>query len=113
MGDVYEAVTGVGSPDVWTSGMSSTSIATTISNYLDAGHAMTLGTWSDARAPFVGNHAYMIKSIETAGSMTYVTVYNPWGTDGVSWDTSSGDGLVRMTIDQFKAGVFGMSVAMV
>jgi hypothetical protein len=113
MGDVYAAVTGVGSPDVWTSGMSSASIATTISDYLAAGHAMTLGTWSDARAPFVGNHAYMIKSIETAGSTTYVTVYNPWGSDGVSWDTNSGDGLLRMTIDQFKAGVFGMSVAMV
>ena len=113
MGDVNRAVTGVASPNVSTSSMSASSIATTISNYLSAGHALTAATWSTAGAPFVGNHAYMVKSIETSEGTTYVTVYNPWAWDGVSWDSNSGDGLLRMTIDQFKAGTFGLAVAMV
>jgi len=32
-----------------------------------------------------------------------VTVYNPWGIDGRSWDSNSNDGLLKITIAQFQA----------
>ena len=59
--------------------------------------------------PAVGGHAYMIKTVETTGGTSYVTVYNPWGFDGTSWDSNSGDGLMRMSLATFTQNFFAVS----
>ena len=81
-------------------GGSTSSLAGYIRNELAAGHALTLGSYSSASSPVVGSHAYVIKSIDSAG---YVTVFNPWGVDGRTWDSNYGDGLLKLSIDQIKS----------
>ena len=38
--------------------------------------------------------------LEADGAQT-VTLYNPWGVDGSSWDGHSGDGLLTISLDLF------------
>ena len=102
MSTVYTEVTNVQATSVSTSG-SLTSLASYISSNLAAGRPMTVGSYSSPPSPIVGGHAYRIKSIETVSGQTYVTVYNPWGIDGRSWDSNSNDGLLKITIAQFQA----------
>jgi DNA-binding NtrC family response regulator len=78
------------------------SLATTIATALTAGHAITMGSYASPPAPVVGSQAYMIKSIEGSGSSAYVTVYNPWGIDGRSYDSNPNDGLLRLTVAQVQ-----------
>jgi hypothetical protein len=118
MGDVYRELTGAAVTDLWFN-YTTPGIGTTLASYLAAGHAVTAATKGPANVPFVGNHAYMVKSIETVGSETWVTVYNPWGVDGRScvdgrsWDTNPGDGLLRVTLGEFRSSFIGASVSMV
>jgi len=80
--------------------------AQTLYNYLSselaAGHSITAASYSNASGPIVGSHAYMVKSVETSGAGMFVTVYNPWGVDGRSWDSNSGDGLLKISIGDFQ-----------
>jgi len=84
-----------------------------MSNYLDAGHGVTAASKSGASSPIVGLHAYMVKDVEVAGGQTYVTVYNPWGVDGRTYDGNYGDGLLRLTwstfTQQFSAVVVSLA----
>jgi hypothetical protein len=45
----------------------------------------------------------MVKSIEGTGADAYVTVYNPWGFDGTSYDSDPNDGLLRLSMAQIRA----------
>jgi hypothetical protein len=102
MATVYQEVTGVNATSASLSNMSDSALSSQIQQSLAAGHAMTAGSYSSPPAPIVGNHAYAVRSIESVGGVWYVTVYNPWGVDGQSWD-SSNDGLLRLTLSQFRS----------
>ena len=97
---VYREVTGGATTRLWPT---SSSVATSIAGHLAAGHAVTLASKSSPPGPIVGLHAYMVKSVEINAGTTYVTVYNPWGVDGKPYDSNAGDGLLQLTLADFRA----------
>ena len=97
MSTVYTEVTNLSAGTVSLSGLG-TGSAQYIAQQLQAGHAVTLGSKTTS-GPVVGSHAYMVKSVETAAEGTFVTVYNPWGYDGRTWDSLPSDGLLRIAAD--------------
>ena len=109
MDEVYQQVTGS-----WTTRLSpgAGNIASALADHLVAGHAVTVGTTNSPSSPLVGLHAYMVKSVETDGGQTYVTVYNPWGIDGAAYDSSPYDGLIRLTLAQFRQDFSAAVVSM-
>jgi hypothetical protein len=109
MEPVYKAVTNAATGTVYTT---IASLANYIGNQLNAGHALTAASVSNPVGPAVGGHAYMIKAVDTSDGQSYVTVYNPWGFDGASWDSNSGDGLLRMTLATFQQNFFAVSYCM-
>ncbi len=112
MTSVVEELTGVGSQTQWTGG-SVISLADHISTNLEAGHSITLGSYSVPPSPIVGSHAYAVMGIEGSGTSAYVTVYNPWGVDGKSYDSNYNDGLLRLSISAvqtcFSAAVVSLA----
>lgn len=104
---VYEEITGVSSSFRYTSGTTS-ALATYIRDNLNAGHAVTLGSYSGAASPVVGGHAYQVVSIDASN---YVTVYNPWGVDGRSYDSNYNDGLLRLSITQIQSNYVAVCVS--
>ncbi len=101
MGTVYYEVTSKGATAMGTSGTTAT-IATALTAALSAGKAISVGSYSGISGPIVGGHAYVVKSVSTTGAGTFVTLYNPWGVDGRSYDSNSGDGLLVLSIADFK-----------
>jgi hypothetical protein len=71
-----------------------------VATELSAGHALSMGSFYYASGPIVGSHAYMIQSVSVQNGQQYITVYNPWGEDGVAYDSNPGDGLIKLTVDQ-------------
>jgi Ca2+-binding RTX toxin-like protein len=112
MSTVVGELTGASSQTQWTGG-SATSLASYIGTNLAAGHSITLGSYSTAASPVVGGHAYMVKSIEGVGDAAYVTVYNPWGVDGRSYDSNYNDGLLRLSIAKIQECFSATVVALV
>ncbi len=108
MSTTNREITGESSVWQYTSG-STTTLANNIRSALDAGHALTLGSYSNASSPVVGGHAYVIMSID---ENNYVTVYNPWGVDGRSWDSNYGDGLLRLSINQIQNNYLAVITSM-
>ena len=47
-----------------------------------------------------------MESISEVGGVKYVTVHNPWGVDGRSYDSNYGDGLMKLTFAKFRACFF-------
>ncbi|MCX5677294.1 MAG: C2 family cysteine protease [Planctomycetota bacterium] len=109
MEPVYYAVTGAATGSMYTN---IANIAGIMADYLSAGHALTAASRESPPGPAVGNHAYMIKSVETVGDQTEVTVYNPWGFDGNSWDSNTSDGLLKMSLATFSQNFFALSYCM-
>jgi hypothetical protein len=109
MEPVYYAVTGAATGSMYTN---IANIAGILADYLSAGHALTAASRESPPGPAVGNHAYMIQSVETAGDQTEVTVYNPWGFDGKSWDSNTSDGLLKMSLATFGENFFAVSYCM-
>lgn len=111
MSTVYNQIANCSSPWRYATGTATDLYAYLASN-LSAGHPITMGSYSNASGPIVGSHAYMVKSVETVNGTSYVTVYNPWGYDGRTWDSSPSDGLVTLSIAQvqqyFQAVVVGL-----
>ena len=101
MSTVVEELTGLGSETRWTGG-SADSLASYLSSNLSAGHSVTLGSYSSSPSPIVGGHAYTVISVEGSGDSAYVTVYNPWGVDGRSYDSNYSDGLLRLSISMVQ-----------
>ena len=111
MSAVYREVTNAPVTEMWIN-YSTPGVGQSLASHLAAGHAVTAATKSVPNSPFVGNHAYQVKSVETVGRETYVTVYNPWGVDGKSWDASSADGLLKVTLGQFQSSFIGLSISL-
>jgi hypothetical protein len=103
MSDVFQDVANSGSNTLWLSPSSSlTNLASFLTAQLQAGHAVTAGSDSNSTGPIIGNHAYMVQSVTTTSQGTFVTVYNPWGVDGVNYDSNPGDGLLTLPIATFR-----------
>jgi hypothetical protein len=103
MSDVFKDVVNSGTNTVWMSSSTSlTSLASFLTTQLQEGHAVTAGSYSTSIGPIIGDHAYMIQSVTTTNQGTFVTVYNPWGVDGVSYDSNPGDGLLTLPIATFR-----------
>jgi hypothetical protein len=102
MDEGYVAITGASFTAQSTSGSADT-LAQTMANSLAAGHAVTAASSSTSPAPIVGNHAYNVYNVYNQSGVWYVTVYNPWGFDGASWDSNSSDGLLTLTASQFQS----------
>jgi hypothetical protein len=101
MNEAYTAMTGVSYTLVYTSSSTADALAQSMANSLAAGHAVTAGSNSPASAPIVSNHAYSVNAVTNENGTWYVTVYNPWGFDGASWDSNPSDGLLKLTAAQF------------
>jgi len=112
MSTVYHQVTGQASRFLWMQG-SEESLYNYLAESLAEGHAVTVGSYYDSPSPIVGSHAYVIKSVEIVDGQRYVTVFNPWGTDGRAWDSNYSDGLLRISVSQvqqsFSAAVICMA----
>jgi hypothetical protein len=111
--EAYTAITGQSYTSYTCRSLTAASIASTIQTALAAGHAVTAGSISTDSSPIFGSHAYEIHSVEydSATGTWYITVYNPWGVDGTSWDSNSDDGLLRLTAAQFKARFDSLTVS--
>lgn len=83
---------------------STTSLGEELYSFMDTqlagGHAVTLGSRYTASGPVVASHAYVVMEVHEDAGQQYVTVYNPWGVDGRSWDGNYSDGLLTLTADQ-------------
>jgi hypothetical protein len=101
MAAVYSDLTNRSTSQQSSAGAGASTVYNFVASALTAGHPVTAGSYSSAAGPIVGGHAYMIKSVQDTGTGQYVTVYNPWGYDGRSWDSNSGDGLLTLSIDQY------------
>ena len=55
----------------------------------------------------------MLKSIQGSGADAMVTVYNPWGVDGRSYDNNYNDGLLQLSMSQIQACFSSIVVAQV
>jgi len=95
---VYNQVTGVTSSWKYT-------YATTpseLESLLSAGRALSAASAADSY-PIIGGHAYEILDVYQQDGQTYVTLYNPWGVDGVSPSIGANDGLIDLTWTDFVA----------
>jgi hypothetical protein len=102
MTGVYEEMTNVKPTSQSTGGLSEQELYDYFAGSLADGHAVSLGSYSSATGPIVASHAYVVQSVETTSEGMFVTVYNPWGFDGRSWDGNSGDGLLTLSIGQIQ-----------
>ena len=101
MSTVYREITDMPAGFMWTY-VSETGVWNFISRALAGGHAVSMGSYYNASGPIVGSHAYMVMSVENTEEGKFVTVYNPWGTDGRRYDDNPYDGLVRLSISQVQ-----------
>jgi hypothetical protein len=99
MSTTYSQVTGGYTSSKITYNSTASSMYDYLRSKLSSGYAVTAGTYSGTDSPWVGGHAYVIKSVQTVGGQMMATIYNPWGIDGRSWDSNSSDGLMNVTID--------------
>jgi hypothetical protein len=102
MDEAYTAITGTTYGFAFTTSYTADVLAQTVANSLAAGHAVTAGSNNPAGAPIVSNHAYNVHAVTFENGAWYVTVYNPWGFDGASWDANPNDGLLKLTASQFQ-----------
>jgi len=100
MSTVYTEITGASVSSISTG--SASALQSYLVSALASGRPVTAGSYYNASGPIVGGHAYMVKSIEVTSGGTYITVYNPWGVDGRSWDSNPNDGLLRISLAQFQ-----------
>ncbi|MHC4716393.1 MAG: C2 family cysteine protease, partial [Planctomycetota bacterium] len=101
MGTVYEEMTNLPSGFKMTN-ESADSVWRFMSRALAGGHAVSAGSYYNASGPIVGSHAYSVRSIEQTDEGRFVTVYNPWGVDGRSYDANYSDGMIRLNMYQFQ-----------
>jgi hypothetical protein len=101
MTDAFQTITGVGTTSRSIAGTAQ-AVYDFLELHLSAGRAVTTANTGATAGPIIGSHAYMVMGVETVNGEMYVTVYNPWGYDGVSWDSNPSDGLITITIAQFQ-----------
>jgi hypothetical protein len=86
---------------------------TQVSTALAANRAVDVGTLSTiaAGAPLIAAHAYSVFAVtKDAAGTVWVTLRNPWGIDGVTWDNNSWDGILTMTYATMKSSVSSGSI---
>ncbi|MCY2932104.1 MAG: C2 family cysteine protease [Planctomycetota bacterium] len=112
--EAYTALTGMSYTYCSTQGLSATALAQRMQAALAAGHAVTAGSTTTDNNPIVGNHAYEVHAVEydSATGTWYVTVYNPWGVDGATWDSNASDGLLRLSASQFQSRFSSIETAL-
>ena len=104
MHEAYTAITGASYSVYSTGGSTADALAQKMANSLVAGNAVTAASLSSAApSPIVSNHAYNVHAVTYENGTWYVTVYNPWGYDGRSWDSNPSDGLLKLTASQFQS----------
>ena len=79
---------------------------------MEAGHNVTVGSYSSGSGPIVGSHAYTVMSAETVDGNRTITVYNPWSTDGKAYDDNPDDGLLKLSLEQFKDAFAAVTVSL-
>ncbi|MCY2931044.1 MAG: C2 family cysteine protease [Planctomycetota bacterium] len=102
MSPIYAQLTGVGAGDTYTAYTTEADLAGRIRRAIRAGHGVTVASDSAGSEAVVGDHAYAVRSIRTVKGQTMVTVFNPWGVDGKPDDDDTVDGLVTLTMTQFR-----------
>jgi hypothetical protein len=111
MGSVYKDLANLTSNDIVLSSQNAESLAQTMSSQLNAGHLLTAATFGVPTGPFLAGHAYTVMSVDTISGVTYVTLYNPFGYDAVSYDSNPNDGLLQVTMAVFQANFIALSAA--
>lgn len=107
----YADVTGVLAGDTYTPRSSEADLVGRIRRAMQAGRAATVVSNYAGSTAIVGEHAYAIRSIQTFKGKTTVTVYNPWGVDGKPDDDDTADGLVTLTMSQFRQVFVTLSIS--
>ena len=77
------------------------SLWATLGEHIQSGNALTLASKGSPPGPVIGNHAYVVYGVSSSEEGMFVTVFNPWGYDGASWDSNYQDGLLTLSLDQF------------
>ena len=103
MHEAYNAISGASYASYSTGNYTADALAQTMADQLTAGHGVTAGSSSSAASPICPGHAYNVHAVTNEGGVWYVTVYNPWGVDGYSYDSNSGDGLLKLTAVDFRS----------
>lgn len=103
MSTVYRQVTNVWARNYYIFNTTDAAVWNLLSQEIDQGHALTLASIGQPESPIVGGHAYTVHSIFEQDGTRYVTVHNPWGVDGRSWDDNYYDGLMTLTMSKFRA----------
>lgn len=100
----FNALTGVGNTRFDFNIASDVGIYNFLKTQLLVGQAVTLGSWGGGGpySPIMSRHAYSLQSVEMDDGVMYVTLYNPWGCDGVSYDNNPSDGLLTISISQLR-----------
>ena len=111
MSTVYREITDQSTQTRWTGG-SAVDLFGYIQSHLAAGHAVSLGSYSSSPSPIVGSHAYVAMSVQSSGGVDYVTVYNPWGYDGRSWDGNYSDGLLTISMAHIQQSFSAVVVSL-
>ncbi|MFW6153980.1 MAG: C2 family cysteine protease [Planctomycetota bacterium] len=111
MSTVYTEITNRSSTLRWTSGMTAATMFNYMAGQIDAGATVSLGSYSAAGGPIVGGHAYAVLGTEVVNGARYVTVHNPWGVDGRTYDSNPDDGVLRLTMDTVKSGFMAVAVS--
>ena len=96
-GTVYTEISASDATSIWT-GLPDATVTDFLSTHLAAGRAVSAPSLSNASSPIAASHSYMVKSMRTVESTTYVMLYNPWGS------------LIEITLSQLKSN-FGMLTA--
>ncbi len=111
MDAVYREVTGNSADYLPLSSYTDSCLADLIYRSLTDGHAVSAGSYLGAASPIVGGHAYGLRGIQNVSGDWYVTVYNPWGYDGASWDGNPGDGLLTITLSMFRSSFSALCIS--
>jgi hypothetical protein len=110
MDEAYTAITSASYSAPVTSTANADAFAQNLANALAAGHAVTAASNSPSQFPIISNHAYSVHAVNYVGGTWYITVYNPWGFDGASYDSNPSDGLLTLTASQFKTCFYNAEI---
>jgi len=110
MSTVYTQVTNTWARNNYIFNMTQDQVWALLSAELSQGHAVTLASIGQPPTPIVGGHAYTVYCLSEESGTRYVTVHNPWGVDGQSWDSNYSDGLLKLTVSKFLS-CFSYAVA--
>jgi len=100
----FTTLTGLKATNYGLSGSSDLTLYNFLQTQLSNDDAVTLASNNSEpkNSMIIGGHAYSLRSVQNINGVLYATVYNPWGVDGVKYDSNPNDGLLTITISQLK-----------